>query len=328
MRLKTFHAATMKEAMELVREQLGPEAIIVATHEDQSARDVRVTAAIDADDGDAAFDANREPLDIVDRLSEALEAHGTPTPLADKLLSAAAQLGIDDPTLALAGAIDDCFAFLPLPDERGEKPLMFIGPPGCGKTVGMAKLAVRTRLEGNSVTFISTDTLRAGAVEQLATYAKLLQAEFLSAEDPLAFVQAIRNAEPAAQILIDTSGVNPMNPEDLKRLHDFIGAAQLELVLVMAAGGDAIEAAETAAAFTDLAPSRLLVTRLDVVRRLGGILAAADAGGLPFSDVSVTPDIASGLRTINPVSLARLLLPDRLRDAPDQSEKLQATGSN
>ena len=50
MRLKTIHARTMQEAMELVREQMGAEAVIVATHEDEGTRGVRVTAASDADD--------------------------------------------------------------------------------------------------------------------------------------------------------------------------------------------------------------------------------------------------------------------------------------
>lgn len=328
MRLKTFHAPTMKEAMELVRAQLGQDAIIVATHEDDNARDVRITAAVENDNSDPSFGPEPEPLDVMDQLSDALDMHGTPIPLADRLLNTASNLGIADPTLALAGAFDDCFAFSPLPDKRGPKPLMFIGPPGCGKTVSLAKLAVRTRLENNPVNFITTDTLRAGAVEQLTTYAKLLKAEIRSASDPVAFIEAIRNARADAQILIDTTGVNPHNAEDMSRLTALTEATQADVVLVIAAGGDPAETAEMAAAFAAARPSRLLVTRLDLVRRLGGVLAAAEACGLPFCDVSLTPDIASGLRTINPVSLARLLLPESTQNSSSRPETLQATGSN
>ncbi len=314
--------------MELVREQLGADAIIVATHEDESARDVRITAAVEGDDLESPLLENAEPLDIVDQLSVSLDAHGVPTALADKLLNAASHLGIADPVLALAGALDDCFAFAPLPDQRGPKPLMFIGPPGSGKTVSMAKLAVRIRLEDNSVSFISTDTVRAGAIDQLSTYAKYLKAEFSSANTPVSLVEAMRNANAAAQILIDTAGVNPHSAEDIHRLLEFTETAQMERILVVAAGGDAIETGELAAAFAQIRPSRILITRLDMVRRLGGILAAADASGLPFCDVSLTPDIASGLRAINPVSLARLLLPDFAQDSSLQAETIQATGSN
>ena len=60
------------------------------------ARDVRVTAAVDSDDEELTTDAGQEPLDNLDRIAEALDAHGTPTPLADKLLEAASILAIDD----------------------------------------------------------------------------------------------------------------------------------------------------------------------------------------------------------------------------------------
>jgi flagellar biosynthesis protein FlhF len=326
MRLKTFHAESMKEAMELVRDQLGVDAIIVATHEDENGRDVRITAAVEEEDIDPSFEMDAEPLNIVDQLSIALDAHSVPTSLADTLLNAASNLGIAEPVLALAGALDDCFAFSPLPAKRGPKPLMFIGPPGSGKTVSMAKLAVRTRLENNPVSFISTDTLRAGAIDQLTTYAKHLKADFRSASDPVSFIEAIRNTKADAQLLIDTAGVNPHNAQDMHRLAEFADAAQVERILVIAAGGDAAETAELAVAFAPLKPARLLVTRLDMVRRLGGILAAAAASRLPFCDVSVTPDIASGLRPINPVSLARLLLPDLANTASSQTETMQATG--
>ena len=55
---------------------------------------------------------------------------------------------------------------------------------------------------------------------------------------------------------------------------------------------------------------RLLVTRLDAARRLGSVLVAADTAKLKFCDLSVTPHVAEGLTPINPVSLARLLLPE------------------
>jgi flagellar biosynthesis protein FlhF len=54
----------------------------------------------------------------------------------------------------------------------------------------------------------------------------------------------------------------------------------------------------------------MLVTRLDMVHRLGSILAAADANRLAFSDIGTSPSIADGLSPLNPVALARFLMPD------------------
>ena len=81
-------------------------------------------------------------------------------------------------------------------------------------------------------------------------------------------------------------------------------------MLVLAAGGDVLESAECAVAFSEAGAGRLIATKLDISRRLGGVLSAADAGRLALAAAGVSPNIGDGLAPINPVSLARLILPD------------------
>ena len=78
---------------------------------------------------------------------------------------------------------------------------------------------------------------------------------------------------------------------------------------VLPAGGDAMESAEMAVAFAAIGADRMIGTRLDIARRLGGILSATQAGNLALMAVSTSPNIGTALLPINPVSLARLLLP-------------------
>jgi flagellar biosynthesis protein FlhF len=54
---------------------------------------------------------------------------------------------------------------------------------------------------------------------------------------------------------------------------------------------------------------RLLATRLDAVRRLGGLLAAVDAGRTSFSDGGISHRVVDSLVPLNPVALSRALLP-------------------
>ena len=77
--------------------------------------------------------------------------------------------------------------------------------------------------------------------------------------------------------------------------------------MVAAAGGDAMEMAEAADVFADLGARRLMATRLDIARRLGGLLDVAERSRMALADVSATPFIAQGLLTLNPLSLARLM---------------------
>ena len=321
MRLKTIHARTMQEAMELVREQLGAEAIIVATHEDEGARGVRITAATDAEDDEQVSPERQLTYEAIQLIANALDDHGTPPELADRILNAAATQAAPDSYLALAGGLDATYGFQPLPDSGGGRPVMLIGPPGGGKTSAVAKLAARMVIAGKPISLITTDTVRARGIEQLEAYASRLGLGLKVAPDPVALIEAIENSGADELIVIDTMGTNPYSDEDMTRLMDFASAVAVDPVLVLSAGRDTIEAMEIATAYAEAGPGRMLVTGLDMVRRLGSALAAADAAGLAFSDVSPTPSIVNGLRPINPVSLARLLLPTELGRADHSSKK-------
>ncbi|MEX2010041.1 MAG: AAA family ATPase, partial [Dongiaceae bacterium] len=204
------------------------------------------------------------------------------------------------------------------------RPVMLVGTPGAGKTASVAKLATRARLAGRLVTAVTCDTLRAGAVEQLATYTRLLQIPAFRAKDAATLVRALATAPAGALLLIDTVGSNPLDPRDMRALAELIDAARPELALVLAAGGDVAESAECAAAFAELGATRLIATRIDAARRLGGVLAAADVGRLSFAEFGVSPHIGDGLLPVNPVSLARLLLPET--EVADATQ--QATGTS
>ena len=64
-------------------------------------------------------------------------------------------------------------------------------------------------MAGHSVTLITTDTVRARAVEQLDAYGSRLGLSTKVAPDPLALIEEIENAEADDLIVIDTMGVNP-----------------------------------------------------------------------------------------------------------------------
>ena len=95
----------------------------------------------------------------------------------------------------------------------------------------------------------------------------------------------------------------------MDHLEALASVARAENIVVIAAGGDAMETADIAAEFASIGAKRMVVTRLDMTRRLGSILTAAHAGRLSLSDVSITPGVAEGINPINPVSLARLIMP-------------------
>ena len=320
MRLRNFTAPSMQEAMALVREALGPDAIIVST--DDEPGNVRVTAALEEAEPRGPRIAE---TDVTDQLSEALAANGVPGPLAEKLLMASLSFEADDGLVALSGALAAVYSFAPIPDQGRSRPLMLVGPPGAGKTMGVAKLAARAVMGKRPVDIVTSDTVRAGAIEQLAAVARILGIELKTAESTSRLATIARDAEPDTLTLIDSSGVNPYNAADRRELSAMIAAAGAEPILVLPAGGDALDAIDIARIFRDLGCSRMAVTRLDLTHRLGSVLAAADAARLGFAEAGVAPEIADGMIPFNPVVLARRLIAQTTLSAKQPLQKRGAS---
>ncbi|MDV6376698.1 flagellar biosynthesis protein FlhF [Sporosarcina sp. GW1-11] len=110
-----------------------------------------------------------------------------------------------------------------------------LGPTGVGKTTTIAKIAARALLEEKKkIGFITTDTYRIAAIEQLRTYANLLQAPVEVVYNETDFRTAIEKLKDRDLVFIDTAGRNYKETkfvEDLKNLVDF--SLEMETFLVL-----------------------------------------------------------------------------------------------
>jgi flagellar biosynthesis protein FlhF len=167
------------------------------------------------------------------------------------------------------------------------------------------KLATRHVLAGRPPLVITTDAERAGAVEQLAAFARVLGLVFAVATSRTALAKAIGRAAPGQAVLVDTAGCNPFDKASLGAMAALIQGLG-HAVLVQPAGLCPEEAREEARAFLAIGASFLLPTRLDVARRMAGTLAAARAG-LAMTEAGTSADPARGLTPITPAFLAARL---------------------
>lgn len=324
MRMKVFQADSMPEAIRLVRSELGENAIIVSSQRGEGGSGIRVTAAVEGNEPEPPPPLVDQPLDAIEEIANALDRHGTPAalaerllhaaaPLAEKLLRAASILSVDAPVMTMAAALDTVFGFDPMLDLAPQHPIVLIGPPGSGKTVTVAKLAARAVLANRPVNVITTDTMRAGGIGQLQAFTRILDIDLQTALDAESLQDALTAAAMSrgdALTLIDTAGANPFDATEMDEVTRLVETVGGDTILVIPAGYDCDEASEIARAFGAAGATRMLVTRLDAARRLGSVLAAADVASLKFSGLSITPHIADGLSPVNPVSLARLLIPE------------------
>ena len=315
----------------MVREMLGEDAVIVATREERGGG-VRVTAAVEpafeVGHGGAAasgedwlqYDAEEDEFAVTEEITEVMLRHAVPENVMDQILSCATVIGEENAGQALIASLEHLFHFRPLPVRAHKKAIMMIGSPGSGKTLAIAKLAARGAMKGLNIGVITTDVVRAGGVEQLAAFTKLLQIDLLKAKGPQDLPHVMNELHGCDQILIDSPGTNPFNAEEVRTLARLIGSADIEPHLVLAAGVDAEESGEIARAFASVGAHTLVPTRLDLARRLGGLLSAAHHGNLAFADASATPKVADGLVSLSPRTLAKLLMPGAYRDEAAQKK--------
>ncbi len=214
----------------------------------------------------------------------------------------------EEPLLALSAALDNLVAFQPICERTQRRPVLLFGAPGAGKTLTAAKLIVRARRAKCSVAAVSTDVARAGGIEQLEALTRIAQVPLTAAEGTAALATAVDGAG-GCLVVIDSAGCNLFDDAGLTELQGLALEVDAEPVFVVAAGGDAAETIEMAERAATIGCTRMIVSRIDIVRRLGSILAAAEASGLALADVGIGPHVADGLVPINPVSLARLLMP-------------------
>jgi flagellar biosynthesis protein FlhF len=243
--------------------------------------------------GDAAF------------LTAVLRAQRVPEPLVQRI-SAAIPLSVPSNTTLpdrLAEALAICLDFGRLEDVLNAPRLLLAGPAGAGKTTLAGKIAVRS--DRQDTRLVDAQAGRTGGHAQLNEYAATLGLALIGANSPTDLAAAVAGQQ--EPFIVDTGGIDAADGQAWESLRPWIAAADAMPLLVMPANAPVDDALTAARAFRALGGRHLVVTRFDMVRRVGGVLGAA-MEGVALVAVSVTPHFAYGLRPLTADVLARRLL--------------------
>ncbi len=185
-----------------------------------------------------------------------------------------------------------------------------VGPTGVGKTTTVAKLAAHYRLrEQRRVGLITVDTYRPAAVEQLRTYADILEVPLEVASTPRAVRAAVERLSGLELILLDTAGRSPQDAGQIQELKSLLAEAQAdEVQLVLSVVASAAYLRNTAAQFAPAGVTALLLTKLDEATGLGQLLSLARSTRWPLSYVTTGQNVPEDIELADHRKLTRLLL--------------------
>jgi flagellar biosynthesis protein FlhF len=185
-----------------------------------------------------------------------------------------------------------------------------IGPTGVGKTTTVAKLAANYRLrERRRVGLITVDTYRIAAVEQLRTYAEIIDLPMEVVSTPREMRRAIDCLSGLELILVDTAGRSPRDEIRIQELRSLLLEAQAdEIHLVLSSVTGAASLLNAAERFRPAGVTALLLTKLDEAHALGNLLPLLQTSRLPLSYLTHGQNVPDDIEAANRRTLARRIL--------------------
>ncbi len=190
------------------------------------------------------------------------------------------------------------------------KKVALIGPTGVGKTTTIAKLAANFALkEKKCVALITADTYRIAAVEQLRTYADIINIPLEVVLSPNEVKRAIVKHSDVDLILIDTAGrsqKNRLQMQELKAYIDAIEPDETHLVLSVTSNQKTLQ--DTIDRFSEISVDKIIFTKLDEAVAAGIILNVISKLDKSLSYITTGQNVPEDIAVTDPNLIADFIV--------------------
>lgn len=241
--------------------------------------------------------------EITSQLLQQLRRELNPQQLADRAI-VNARLGAYIEAMVPAGGPVIC--------DRSDraKVVVLVGPTGVGKTTTIAKLAASFRLrEHRSVALVTIDTYRIGAVDQLRTYAQILDVPLKVVLTPDEFRDVLAGLRSHDLIFVDTAGRSQNDTIKLNELRRFFESAKPDEVHLVLAGNCSHKVMLSAVRqFGSLGIDRVIFTKLDESVGFGVVLSVIKQVDAKLSYLTTGQNVPDDIEVGSGRRLAQLIL--------------------
>jgi len=347
MQVKKYRARTIKEAIAMVKNGMGPEAMILSTKKlgNEGQEGLFEIAALPGADGSSQAELSplgevkselmtiREMIYLLNASTSTLER----TLLNPALIGLYAQLirsGLKDQYARLfiekAGALNgvespsskrildstmrEIMQVIEVKDpfrvsNSRQIVAAFIGTTGVGKTTTIAKLAAQLMLKaGKKVGLVSIDNYRIGAMEQLKTYAHILGIPCFPAFSRKDLLSALRRMERNDVVLIDTAGQSHYDKARIEELRKMMtDDLAISTHLLLSVATTESEMNQTALNFSPLKFESYVFTKIDEAERCGSVINQVMKLPAPISYITTGQNVPEDIEKAEKRRILQLL---------------------
>ncbi|SFM30171.1 flagellar biosynthesis protein FlhF [Salibacterium qingdaonense] len=196
------------------------------------------------------------------------------------------------------------------PSASMSKIINLVGPTGVGKTTTAAKIAAYYHLEEKkSVAFITTDTYRIAAVEQLKTYAEILDIPVAVAYSIEDFREAKEQFADKDLVIVDSAGRNFTNPLYVKELGKIIDfEEEMQTYLVLALTSKFKDMKTIYEQFSLLTIDRFVFTKKDETATYGALFNLMAHTGIPAAYITYGQSVPDDMEEADHTKVMQWLL--------------------
>ena len=348
MQIRKYRAPTIKEATSMVKDILGPEAMIISTKKINEKNGERLfeVSAVTTDHN--IIDSRSTPLNQLKSelmsIKEMIYLLNHSGSVMEKLVTKPSIINVytklirngvqeryamkffekvgafeGTPSEQLNGLktkiIQEIMQVIDVKDpfdRRDGKQILaaFIGTTGVGKTTTIAKLAAHLVLKARKkVGLLSVDSYRIGAIDQLRTYANILGIPCFPAFNKNDLVVALNKMETKDVILIDTAGQSQYDRARAEELKRMI-ADDLEInsQLLLSVSTTESEMERTATNFSSLKCQSYIFTKVDESQKCGAIINQIMKRHLPISYITTGQNVPEDIEKADKEKIFNLIM--------------------
>ncbi|EKN63673.1 flagellar biosynthesis regulator FlhF [Neobacillus bataviensis LMG 21833] len=188
--------------------------------------------------------------------------------------------------------------------------ITLIGPTGVGKTTTIAKLASRQVLfQRKKVGFLTADTFRIAAIDQLKTYANILNIPIEVVESPEQLTESLRNLKNCQMIFMDSAGRNYLEGHYIEEINEFLSqASRQENHLVLSMTSRWKDMKQMVEKMKSLQIDRVILTKWDESSCFGAALNLVYHYPIPLSFISLGQGVPEDIMLAEPEYMAKKIV--------------------